>query len=70
MRVLPAAAGSTERDVGGRPEQLPLLRPGDVVTYCFNPLVEGAVEAGRDRTEPRTSHPRCVLSALRSVCSP
>ncbi len=42
-------------------EQLPLLRPGDVVTYCFNPLVEGAVEAGRLRRSVWEARERGVL---------
>ena len=42
-------------------EQLPLLRPGDVVTYCFNSLAEGAVEAGRLRRSVCEARERGVL---------
>ena len=40
-------------------EQLPLLRAGDVVTYCFNPLAEGVVRDGRvRRLRPGGAAPR------------
>ena len=42
-------------------EQLPLLRAGDVVTYCFNPLAEGLVWDGRVRACVREARRRGVL---------
>ncbi len=42
-------------------EQLPLLRAGDVVTYCFNPLAEGVVRGGRVRECVREARRRGVL---------
>ena len=42
-------------------QQLPLLRPGDVVTYCFNPLAEGMVQDGRVRACVREARDRGVL---------
>lgn len=42
-------------------EQLPLLRAGDVVTYCFNPLPEGLVRDGRVRSCVREARLRGVL---------
>ena len=42
-------------------EQLPLLRAGDVVTYCFNPLAEGLVQDGRVRACVREARRRGVL---------
>ncbi len=42
-------------------EQLPLLRAGDVVTYCFNPLPEGLVRDGRVRSCVREARNRGVL---------
>ena len=42
-------------------EQLPLLRAGDVVTYCFNPLPEGLVRDGRVRPCVHEARTRGVL---------
>ena len=42
-------------------KQLPLLRAGDVVTYCFNPLPEGLVRDGRVRACVREARNRGVL---------
>ena len=42
-------------------QQLPLLRAGDVVTYCFNPLAEGLVEGGRLRRSAWEARERGVL---------
>lgn len=41
--------------------QLPLLRAGDVVTYCFNALPEGMVRDGRVRDCVREARRRGVL---------
>jgi dihydroorotase len=42
-------------------QQLPLLRAGDVVTYCFNPLAEGLMQDGRVRACVREARSRGVL---------
>lgn len=42
-------------------EQLPMLRAGDVVTYCFNPLAEGMIRDGRVRGCVREARRRGVL---------
>lgn len=42
-------------------EQLPLLRAGDVVTYCFNPLAEGMIRDGRVRGCVQEARRRGVL---------
>lgn len=42
-------------------EQLPMLRVGDVVTYCFNPLAEGMIRDGRVRGCVREARRRGVL---------
>lgn len=42
-------------------EQLPMLRAGDVVTYCFNPLAEGMVRDGCVRGCVREARRRGVL---------
>ena len=42
-------------------QQLPLLRAGDVITYCFNPLAEGLVWDGHIRDCVREARRRGVL---------
>ena len=42
-------------------DQLPLLRAGDVVTYCFNDFPESVVKVGRIRSGVRDARERGVL---------
>ncbi len=42
-------------------DQLPLLRAGDVVTYCFNDFPESVVKDGRIRASARDARERGVL---------
>ncbi|MCC2671464.1 MAG: Amidohydrolase 3 [Armatimonadetes bacterium] len=45
-------------------EQLPLLRPGDVVTYCFSPDPHGLLDGDRVRDEVWEARARGVLFDL------
>ncbi len=61
---LPLLVGTRRHPDWPLEEQLPLLRPGDVVTYCFHPLAEGIVEAGRVRECVWRARERGVLFDL------
>jgi dihydroorotase len=58
---LPLLFGSRRHDDWSMDEQLDLLRPGDVVTYCFNGAPEGLLAGGRVRAAARTARARGVL---------
>jgi dihydroorotase len=59
---LPLLFGPRRADDWALMEQLSLLRPGDVVTYCFSDCPEGLLgDAGRIREEVWTARARGVL---------
>jgi dihydroorotase len=58
---LPLLFGSRRHDDWSMDEQLALLRPGDVVTYCFNDLPEGLLVEGRVREAAWAARERGVL---------
>jgi dihydroorotase len=58
---LPILFGSRRDDDWSMAEQLALLRPGDVVTYCFNDQPEGLLTDGRVRDEVWAARERGVL---------
>jgi dihydroorotase len=61
---LPLLFGPRRDDDWPLREQLPLLRPGDVVTYCFSDCPEGLVADGQVRDEVWAARARGVLFDL------
>ena len=57
----PLLAGSRLHSDWPLAEQLPLLRGGDVVTYCFNPLAENLLEEGQIKDVVWDARERGVL---------
>ncbi len=57
---LPLLFGSRRHDDWSMDEQLALLRPGDVVTYCFNDQPEGLLTDGRIRESAWAARARGV----------
>jgi dihydroorotase len=57
---LPLLYGSRRADDWSMDEQLALLRPGDVVTYCFNGAPEGLLQGGRVRAAAWAARERGV----------
>ena len=58
---LPILFGSRRAADWSMDEQLTRLRPGDVVTYCFNDLPEGLLHGGRVRAAAWAARARGVL---------
>lgn len=58
---LPLLVGTRRHDDWSLDEQLPLLRRGDVVTYCFHAMPEGLLDRGRVRDSVWRARERGVL---------
>jgi dihydroorotase len=57
----PLLVGTRRHDDWPLARQLPLLRAGDVVTYCFHGQPEGVVQGGRVIDAAWAARERCVL---------